>query len=232
MARPLEARARGQVSLAWLIVQACALVLMFSLHRIDFVSRLWFAYWTAISGGLLIAWRLDHARGACARMRSAGMNLHQVAIVGCGAHCDAIMRRIESAPHGTGFRATAVYNTRPEQSPVTITRVPVFDSVDAFAELRPHERRARGVAGVAALAKSARSCALVNEFRDDLVNIRFMPGRAQPRALRRQRRDRPARRAGDQSGRVAVVGELRMLQEGNLRPPVRGRLRSSRLAPF
>jgi FlaA1/EpsC-like NDP-sugar epimerase len=37
----------GQVSLAWLIVQGCALVLMYSLHRSDLVSRLWFSYWTA-----------------------------------------------------------------------------------------------------------------------------------------------------------------------------------------
>ena len=54
----------GQVSLAWLIVQVCALVLMYSLHRIDFVSRLWFSYWTAMTGGLLIVVPADHARGA------------------------------------------------------------------------------------------------------------------------------------------------------------------------
>ena len=48
----------GQVSLAWLVVQGCALISMYSLTHIDIVSRLWFAYWTAIAGGLLIAWRL------------------------------------------------------------------------------------------------------------------------------------------------------------------------------
>ena len=39
----------GQVALGWLIVQGCAMALMFSLHRIDFVSRLWFVYWTGIA---------------------------------------------------------------------------------------------------------------------------------------------------------------------------------------
>jgi FlaA1/EpsC-like NDP-sugar epimerase len=44
----------GHVALGWLIVQACAMTLMFSLHRIDFVSRLWFAYWTGISGAAMM----------------------------------------------------------------------------------------------------------------------------------------------------------------------------------
>src|SRR5277367_1595503 len=48
----------GQVSLAWLTVQTCALVLMFTLHRSDFVSRLWFAYWTAMTGALMIVSRI------------------------------------------------------------------------------------------------------------------------------------------------------------------------------
>ena len=48
----------SRVGLGWLVVQACALALMFSLHRLDAVSRLWFAYWTAVSGGLMIAVRL------------------------------------------------------------------------------------------------------------------------------------------------------------------------------
>lgn len=48
----------SQVALGWLVVQACAMVLMFSLHRIDFVSRLWFVYWTGISGAAMMTGRL------------------------------------------------------------------------------------------------------------------------------------------------------------------------------
>src|ERR1700744_1302899 len=44
-------RMAGQVSLAWFVVQGFGLVLMFSLHRTDFISRLWFAYWMAMTGG-------------------------------------------------------------------------------------------------------------------------------------------------------------------------------------
>ncbi|CAE6695272.1 undecaprenyl-phosphate glucose phosphotransferase [Paraburkholderia haematera] len=162
----------GQVSLAWLMVQGCALVLMYSLHRSDFVSRLWFSYWTAMTGGLMIAYRLiTHA--VLARARSAGMNLHQVAIVGSGAQCDDIIRRIESAPT-TGFRATAVYNTHPDVSPVTSSRVPVFDTVDALAGyIRTNDVHELWL--MLSLTEEPLICSLIGEFRCDLVNIRFMP---------------------------------------------------------
>ncbi|MBB5410627.1 Undecaprenyl-phosphate glucose phosphotransferase [Paraburkholderia sp. RAU6.4a] len=162
----------GQVSLAWLIVQACALVLMYSLHRIDIVSRLWFSYWTATTGGLLIANRVI-AHAVLARARGAGMNLHQVAIVGSGSQCDALLRRIESAPTA-GFRATAVYNTRPDDSGVTNPCVPVFDRVDLLADyIRTNDVHELWL--MLSLSEEPLICALIDEFRDDLVNIRFMP---------------------------------------------------------
>ncbi|QQC62424.1 undecaprenyl-phosphate glucose phosphotransferase [Paraburkholderia ginsengisoli] len=162
----------GQVSLAWLMVQCCALVLMYSLHRIDLVSRLWFSYWTAVTGGLLISYRLiTHA--VLARARGAGMNLHQVAIVGSGTQCDAIIRRIESAPTA-GFRATAVYNTRPDESAVANRGVPVFDTVDALAGyIRTNDVHELWL--MLSLSEEPLICSLIGEFRDDLVNIRFMP---------------------------------------------------------
>jgi Undecaprenyl-phosphate glucose phosphotransferase len=162
----------GQVSLAWLIVQACALVLMYSLHRSDAVSRLWFSYWTAVTGGLMVAYRLiTHA--VLARARGAGMNLHQVAIVGSGSQCDAIIRRIEAAPTA-GFRATAVYNTGPDASAVTNAQVPVFDSVDALAGyMRTNDVHELWL--MLALSEEPLICELISEFRDDLVNIRFVP---------------------------------------------------------
>ncbi|MDI7046521.1 hypothetical protein QMN58_23700, partial [Escherichia coli] len=43
-----------RVAAAWLVVVATALVLAFTLHRMDAVSRLWFGYSTLISGALII----------------------------------------------------------------------------------------------------------------------------------------------------------------------------------
>ncbi|SAK81241.1 sugar transferase [Caballeronia pedi] len=160
----------SRVSLAWLVVQACVLVLMFSLHRLDDVSRLWFAYWTAMSGAWMIVGRLlTHA--VLARMRLAGMNFHQVAVVGCGTHCESIMRRIERASQ-SGFRTIAVYNASPDM-PIT-SRAPVFDDFDAFVR-HVREQHVHEVWLALPLSQDRTILRFVNEFREDLVNVRFIP---------------------------------------------------------
>ena len=168
----------GQVALAWIVVQACALMVMFSLRQIDFISRLWFAYWSALAGGCLIAYRLvTHA--VLARLRHAGMNLHQVAIVGCGTHCDGILRRIQAAP-ATGFRATAVYlpngDPRHELAMLDHTepRVERFDDFDSFVKyVRASDLHELWL--VLPLSEERTILRVVREFHEDLINIRFMP---------------------------------------------------------
>ena len=164
-------RLTGQVSIAWLVVQACGLVLMFSLHRTDFISRLWFAYWTAITGGALIVSRLMlHA--VLRSVRYAGLNLRNVAVLGVGAHCQEVVSKLE-ASLSSGFRASAVFDVGPEGS-VVLSGVPVFDDFHRFAE---HVRSAgvREIWLALPLAEASTMLRFVNEFRDDLVNIRFIP---------------------------------------------------------
>jgi len=160
-----------QVSLGWLVVQGCALALMFSLHRLDYVSRLWFAYWTAMSGALMIAGRLA-THVVLARMRKSGMNLHQVAIVGCGRHCNSIVRKIDRATD-SGFRATAAFNVSPESGRLN-TRVPVFEDHDAFVNY-VRTQNVHEVWLALPLSQERTILRFVNEFRDDLVNVRFIP---------------------------------------------------------
>ncbi|MGN6318970.1 undecaprenyl-phosphate glucose phosphotransferase [Trinickia sp.] len=166
----------GQVALAWFVAQACALTAMFSLREIDFVSRLWFVYWSALCGASLIGYRLA-AHAVLARLRHAGINLHRVAIVGAGAHCEAILRRIEAAP-ATGFRAAAIYE--PHRDAATASSLPSaaglrrFDELDAFAR---HVRASdlHEVWLALPLSEERTILRVVAQFRDDLVNIRFMP---------------------------------------------------------
>lgn len=166
----------GQVALAWIVAQACALTAMFSLREIESVSRLWFVYWSALSGASLIAYRLaTHA--VLARLRHAGINLHQVAIVGGGTHCEAILRRIEAAP-ATGFRAAAVYAPHRESAPMYASLAAAglrcFDRLDAFAQY-VREGDLHEVWLALPLSEERTILRVVAEFRDDLVNIRFMP---------------------------------------------------------
>jgi Undecaprenyl-phosphate glucose phosphotransferase len=163
----------GQVSLAWLVVQGCALISMYStMHHVDAVSRLWFAYWTAVAGGLLIAWRVL-AHGVLSHVRRAGMNLHQVAIAGSATQCDEIVRRIDAEP-GSGFRASALYNTMPQTLPESAGETAVCDTIEAFAQyIRQHDVHELWLA--LSLAEERTVVRLVTEFRNDLVNIRFIP---------------------------------------------------------
>ncbi|WP_248320364.1 MULTISPECIES: undecaprenyl-phosphate glucose phosphotransferase [unclassified Caballeronia] len=160
-----------QVSLGWLVVQGCALALMFSLHRLDYVSRLWFAYWTAVSGGLMIAGRLA-MHVVLARMRNAGMNLHQVAIVGCGRHGNSIAKKLDRAKN-SGFRVTAALNVAPEAGRLN-TRVPVYEDYDAFVNF-VRTQNVHEVWLALPLSEERTILRFVNEFRDDLVNVRFLP---------------------------------------------------------
>lgn len=161
----------GQVSLAWLVVQVCGVLLMFSLHRTDFISRLWFAYWTAITGGALIASRLT-TYSVLRSVRYVGMNLRNVAVVGYGAHCQHVVHKME-ASLASGFRAFAMFDVRPVVGVVPLG-VPVFDDFEKFSS---HVRNNDVQEIWLALPLSEESTILrfVNEFRDDLVNIRFIP---------------------------------------------------------
>jgi Undecaprenyl-phosphate glucose phosphotransferase len=162
-----------QLVFAWSLVQVCAMALMFSLHVIDTVSRLWFVYWSTVSAVAMIAGRtLMHA--VLARVRHAGMNLHTVAIAGCNSHCEAVIRKIATSPDA-GFRVAAAFNVKPDSAAMlSAARVPTFDDHDAFARF-VREEEIDEVWLALPLAEENAIMRLVNEFREDLVNIRFMP---------------------------------------------------------
>jgi Undecaprenyl-phosphate glucose phosphotransferase len=162
----------SHVALGWLIVQACAMVLMFSLHRIDFVSRLWFAYWTGISGVAMMAGRLA-THVLLGRMRHAGINLQQVAVAACGDHCDEVIRKIAMSP-AAGFRASALYSLSPGCNAAMRSGVRVFEEHDAFVRyVKEHDIGEVWLA--LPLTEERAILKLVSEFRNDLINIRFMP---------------------------------------------------------
>ncbi|MEW6342399.1 MAG: undecaprenyl-phosphate glucose phosphotransferase [Pseudomonadota bacterium] len=167
-------RLMGLASLAWILVQACGLVLMFSLHRTDVISRLWFAYWTAMTGGSLIAARLL-TYGVLRRVRRAGMNLRDVAVVGYGAHCQRIVRKMEVSP-ASGFRASAMFAMPDghQEKDAHLAGVPVIGDFHEFTEYV----RGKGVQEIwlaLPLSEGATIQRFVNEFQNDLVNIRFIP---------------------------------------------------------
>ncbi|WGS52889.1 undecaprenyl-phosphate glucose phosphotransferase [Paraburkholderia sp. D15] len=162
----------GQVALGWLVVQACAMALMFSLHRIDFVSRLWFAYWTGLSGALMIAGRIA-THMLLGRVRHAGLNLQQVAVAAHGDHCNEIFRKMDMAP-AAGFRPNALYKVGSTAGAAMPAAIHVFDEHEGFARY-VRDQQIGEVWLALPLTEERTILKLVNEFRNDLINIRFMP---------------------------------------------------------
>jgi Undecaprenyl-phosphate glucose phosphotransferase len=161
----------GQISLAWLVVQGCGLVLMFSLHRTDFISRLWFAYWTGTTGATLIVSRsLTYA--LLRRVRNAGLNLRSVAVVGRGSHCQQVVRSIQAA-RTSGFRVTAAFDVHPGEER-SASNTPLFDDFRDFSEFVRAENL-QEIWLALPLSEESMISRCLHEFRDDLVNIRFLP---------------------------------------------------------
>ncbi|CAD6563097.1 undecaprenyl-phosphate glucose phosphotransferase [Paraburkholderia sabiae] len=160
-----------QVFVAWLAVQACGLVVMFSLHRADLISRLWFAYWTVMSCGALILVRVI-VYSILGKMRLAGLNLRNVAIVGDGQHCREVVEKVDETPD-TGFRVAAVFNVRASEEALELPS----KTYNSFSEFVSHVRR-DGVQEIwlaLPLSEEATIQRVVDEFRYDLVNVRFIP---------------------------------------------------------
>jgi Undecaprenyl-phosphate glucose phosphotransferase len=107
------------------------------------------------------------------RVRHAGLNLQQVAVAACGDHCEEMIRKMENSP-AAGFRANALYNVRPGSCAAITSPVRVFEQHAAFARY-VREQHIGEVWLALPLTEERAILRLVDEFRNDLVNIRFMP---------------------------------------------------------
>lgn len=158
----------SQISVAWISVQAASLVLLFVTHRADQVSRLWFIYWTGLSGIGFIGIRIL-AYMLLARVRHAGLNLRKVAIVGSGGHAKHVIDNLAGSP-ASGFRAVALYS--PEG--IVALPVPTFVDLDDFAAFVRTESVSELWLALP-LSEAQTIQTVLKAFGDELVNIRFMP---------------------------------------------------------
>lgn len=100
------------------------------------------------------------------------MNLRRVAVVGCGSHCHQVVRNIEGSS-ASGFRAVAAFDVRPVTGTIG-SGVPVYDDIVKFAAyVRSHDVSELWLA--LPLSEERTISRFVAEFRDDLVNVRFVP---------------------------------------------------------
>ncbi|WP_193101612.1 undecaprenyl-phosphate glucose phosphotransferase [Burkholderia sp. Z1] len=164
-------RATVLTALAWLLAQACAALVMRALSPASSTPSNWYLLWTVTSGAALCVARLVASR-TLDRIGRPPEGGYPVAIVGTGAHCNAVRDRIAGMP-SAGFRAAATFD------PGVACRerhagVPHFDALDAFA----HHVRTHAIPEVwlALPIGDARTVmTVIDAFRNDLVNIRLMP---------------------------------------------------------
>ncbi|PRX33294.1 Undecaprenyl-phosphate glucose phosphotransferase [Paraburkholderia sp. BL18I3N2] len=155
----------------WIAVQVCGLAMLFLLHRAASVSRLWCVSWTVIAAVALVSSRWA-VHAVLSRMRRGGRNLRMVAVVGAGAHRDAVVANIMSSPDA-GFRAVATFNTR-RDGESELNGLPSFERFREFADWVRRER-IEEVWLALAMSEEETVLRVLDEFSRDLVNLRFIP---------------------------------------------------------
>ncbi|WP_133649031.1 undecaprenyl-phosphate glucose phosphotransferase [Paraburkholderia flava] len=165
----------ARVATAWFVVVATGLVLVFTLHRMDALSRLWFGWATLASGALIVATKLiAHLLLGVARRR--GMNFRTVAIVGAPGFARTLLAHLERAPQA-GFRPVCVFDTGAEAAHLPaapMRRMPVFTDIDAFAT-KVRTEHINEVWLALPLSEEHTLYRFTRTFRNDFVNLRFMP---------------------------------------------------------
>ncbi|WP_321787152.1 undecaprenyl-phosphate glucose phosphotransferase [Paraburkholderia sp. J94] len=158
-------------ALGWLLALAGAVVLVSAMHRPYRPDVVWIAEWALVSGAGLIALRLtESALGL--RRAEQGVHSRAVAIVGSGAHCRQLLRKVESTPDSL-YRVATIFDTGPEVG-AAAGNVPAFRDREGFAAFV----RRYGVEELwlaLPLAEVETILGFTELFRNDLINIRFIP---------------------------------------------------------
>jgi Undecaprenyl-phosphate glucose phosphotransferase len=158
-------------ALAWLAVVASAVLLVAAAHRAYRPELAWIARWALLSGMGIVACRLlGNLLGARRTDQDAGRLT--VAIVGNGAHCRQLIRKVDLAAESR-YRVTTIFDTGPEDA-ADAGGVPAFRDRSGFAA---YVRRYRVDELWLALPLSQERTILefTRLFRNDLINVRFIP---------------------------------------------------------
>ncbi|WP_248322304.1 undecaprenyl-phosphate glucose phosphotransferase [Caballeronia sp. Sq4a] len=171
----------ARVTLAWMTVAAAALLLAFTLHRMDAVSRLWFAYSTLISGALIVLAKCA-VYASLRIMRGRGFNQRTVAIVGAQGFARTLLAHLSSTPE-QGFTPVCLLDTTGDEElhasgvgsrPGASMRLPVLNDFDELVE----KVRAEDINEVwlaLPLSQEHTIYRFVHALRHDFVNLRLIP---------------------------------------------------------
>ncbi|TDY26568.1 putative colanic acid biosynthesis UDP-glucose lipid carrier transferase [Paraburkholderia sp. BL6665CI2N2] len=168
-----------RVAGGWLLVEVTGVLISFSLHRSDSLSRLWLVYWAMATIVLLIVTKVivySILRG----LRREGFNQRAVAIVGGAPYGRFLIQQMRSRPDA-GFSPVVVFD---EDSTINhyedpdageaIEGVPVERDYQRMLQL-VRQRAIRELWLALPISKEKAIHRFVMDLRNDFVNIRFIP---------------------------------------------------------
>ncbi|CAD6516048.1 UDP-glucose:undecaprenyl-phosphate glucose-1-phosphate transferase [Paraburkholderia kirstenboschensis] len=168
-----------RVAGGWAMVEVTGVLISFSLHRADSLSRLWLVYWAVATIVLLIVTKVivySILRG----LRREGFNQRAVAIVGGAPYGRFLIQQMRSRPDA-GFSPVVVFDEdatiNPYEDPDTsdsIEGVPVERDYQRMIEL-VRQRAIRELWLALPISKEKEIHRFVMDLRNDFVNIRFIP---------------------------------------------------------
>ncbi|MFM0376935.1 undecaprenyl-phosphate glucose phosphotransferase [Paraburkholderia strydomiana] len=168
-----------RVAGGWAMVEVTGVLISFTLHRADSLSRLWLVYWAVATIVLLIVTKVivySILRG----LRREGFNQRAVAIVGGAPYGRFLIQQMRSRPDA-GFSPVVVFDedatVNPYEDPDTsdaIEGVPVERDYQRMIEL-VRQRAIRELWLALPISKEKEIHRFVMDLRNDFVNIRFIP---------------------------------------------------------
>ncbi|CAB3776345.1 undecaprenyl-phosphate glucose phosphotransferase [Paraburkholderia fynbosensis] len=169
----------SRVAGGWVMVEITGVLISFSLHRSDSLSRLWLVYWAVATIVLLIVTKVivySILRG----LRREGFNQRAVAIVGGAPYGRFLIEQMRSRPEA-GFSPVVMFDEDgtinhyedPDGGDV-IEGVPVERDYQRMIQL-VRQRAIRELWLALPISKEKAIHRFVMDLRNDFVNIRFIP---------------------------------------------------------
>jgi putative colanic acid biosynthesis UDP-glucose lipid carrier transferase len=168
-----------RVAGGWVMVEVTGILISFSLHRSDNLSRLWLFYWAVATIVLLIVTKVivySILRG----LRREGFNQRAVAIVGGAPYGRFLIEQMRSRPEA-GFSPVVVFDEdgtiNPYEDPDAadaIEGVPVERDYARMLQL-VRQRAIRELWLALPISKEKAIHRFVMDLKNDFVNIRFIP---------------------------------------------------------
>ncbi|WP_027211254.1 undecaprenyl-phosphate glucose phosphotransferase [Burkholderia sp. WSM2232] len=168
-----------RVAGGWIMVEVTGVLISFSLHRADSLSRLWLVYWALATIVLLVVTKVivySILRG----LRREGFNQRAVAIVGGAPYGRFLIQQMRSRPEA-GFSPVVVFD---EDGTINHYEDPdALDSIEGVPVERDYQRmiqlvRQRAIRELwlaLPISKEKEIHRIVMDLRNDFVNIRFIP---------------------------------------------------------